>query len=78
MTAALSLLDRVPWLVVIAACATLGLAPFTPPHVVEKLRMLFAGRLVRPIDIFDLFFHGIPWLFLAAKLARIPWRTEAP
>ena len=50
--------------------ATLGLAPFTPPHVVEKLRMLIAGRLVKPIDIFDLLMHGTPWLLLAAKAVR--------
>ena len=39
-----------PWEIVIMACLTLGLAPFTPPHIVEKLGMLFAGKLVKPID----------------------------
>ncbi|MGB5658375.1 MAG: RND transporter, partial [Thermoanaerobaculia bacterium] len=46
---------------------TLGLAPFAPPHIVEKLRMLFRGTLVRPIDWLDLVFHGIPWLLLILK-----------
>ncbi|MBS0125321.1 RND transporter [Thetidibacter halocola] len=60
-----------PLLVVL--CATLGLAPFTPePHVWEKLKMLAAGDLIRPIDIFDLLMHGAPWLLLAAKLALGP------
>ncbi|WBL32206.1 RND transporter [Sinirhodobacter sp. HNIBRBA609] len=49
----------------------LGLAPFTPePHVWEKLKMLAAGTLVRPLDWFDLLLHGAPWLVLAAKVIR--------
>ena len=30
-----------------------------------------AGQLVRPIDVLDLLMHGVPWLLLAAKLARL-------
>lgn len=64
-------LDKLPWVVVLALCGTLGLAPFSPePHVWEKLRMLAAGELVRPVDIFDLLMHGAPWLLLVLKLAR--------
>ncbi|AWV88555.1 RND transporter [Bradymonas sediminis] len=55
------------WTYVILACLTLGLAPFIPPHIFEKLGMLFDGQLARPIDIFDLFFHGAPWLLLLWK-----------
>lgn len=55
------------WTYVILACLTLGLAPFMPSHVYEKLGMLFSGRLSRPIDIFDLFFHGAPWVLLIWK-----------
>lgn len=55
--------------ILIVLCLTLGLAPFVPmPHVVEKLRMLFSGTLVRPIDIFDLVLHATPWLLLAVKV----------
>ena len=57
----------------IAACATLGLAPFTPPHIWEKLQMLFSGRLVRPIDGFDLLLHGVPWILLLLKVATALW-----
>jgi hypothetical protein len=65
-------LDRIPLIIVIFACLTLGLAPFTPePHIWEKLKMLGAGTLRRPADIFDLFFHAGPWLLLTAKLARM-------
>ncbi|MFZ8942172.1 MAG: RND transporter [Gemmobacter sp.] len=67
----LSLVDGLPlWLFALAALS-LGLAPFFPePHIVEKLRMLFAGTLVRPIDVFDLFWHALPFGLLALKLAR--------
>ncbi len=68
-------LGRIPWSFVVVACLTLGLAPFRPPHVWEKLQMLSAGTLRRPIDIFDLVMHGSPWLLgiakgIAALLAR--------
>ena len=66
----MSWLDNLPWLLLIVACLTVGLAPFTPPHIWEKLQMLAQGRLVRPIDWFDLVFHAIPWLLLLAKGVR--------
>lgn len=47
----------------------LGFAPFFPqPHIVEKIRMLIAGTLRRPIDIFDLFWHAWPFALLAYRL----------
>jgi hypothetical protein len=61
--------DSLDWILLIVACLTLGLAPFTPPHIVEKLQMLAKGKLVKPIDWFDLFFHGIPWILLIIKIA---------
>ena len=63
-------LDRLPWSLVILACLTIGLAPFTPPHLWEKLRMLAEGRLERAIDWFDLVMHATPWLLLLAKGIR--------
>ena len=63
------LIDNMTWEMVIILCLTLGLAPFFPPHVYEKLRMLFRGELIRPIDWFDLFLHGAPWILLLLKLA---------
>jgi hypothetical protein len=63
--------DSLSWPLLIVMCGMLGLAPFTPePHVVEKLRMLAAGSLVQPVDIFDLLLHGAPWLLLLAKILR--------
>jgi len=71
MQALLRLLDRLPLGLLVFAALTLGLAPFFPePHVWEKLKMLLAGDLTRPIDIFDLLLHGTPWLLLGLKLVR--------
>lgn len=68
----LALLDRLSLGLLLVLALTLGMAPFLPePHVWEKLKMLAAGDLVRPIDIFDLLLHGIPWLLLLAKLGRL-------
>ncbi|QLQ19194.1 MAG: RND transporter [Exiguobacterium profundum] len=65
-------LDRLPLTYAVIAALTLGLAPFVPePHIVEKLRMLMAGELKRPLDIFDLLLHAAPWAVLLAKLARL-------
>jgi hypothetical protein len=64
-------IDSIPWLLVIVACASLGLAPFSPePHVWEKLKMLGAGNLTQPMDMFDLLIHGTPWVLLVLKLTR--------
>jgi hypothetical protein len=62
-----SLFARIPWSAVIFLCLTLGLAPYWPPHLFEKLFMLVKGRLVRPIDWFDLLLHSAPWLLLLLK-----------
>jgi len=65
-------LDRIPLWILVVVALTLGLAPFVPePHVWEKLKMLAAGMLTRPIDIFDLLYHAAPWLLLTLKLVRM-------
>ena len=65
-------LDRIPLAILIAVALLLGLAPFMPePHIWEKLKMLGSGTLSRPIDIFDLLYHGAPWVLLALKLVRM-------
>lgn len=61
-------MDKITWDLIILACLTLGLAPYAPPHIWEKLQMLSQGKLVRPIDWFDFFFHGIPWIALVLKI----------
>ena len=59
--------DSLDWGIVIVLCLTLGLAPFSPPHIVEKLQMLVKGKLVKPIDWFDMLMHGAPWVVLIIK-----------
>ena len=59
---------KLPWVFIIVVCLTLGLAPYNPPHIVEKITMLLQGRLIRPIDWFDLVLHSVPWILLMLKL----------
>ena len=68
----MSFLDQIPLHYVILACLTLGLAPFFPePHIWEKLKMLAAGALVKPVDMFDLALHAAPFVVLALKLVHM-------
>jgi hypothetical protein len=62
-------LEKIPYALLLPLAVFLAVAPFVPePHLWEKLKMLFAGTLVRPIDIFDLFLHGTPMVLLLLKL----------
>jgi hypothetical protein len=70
-------LDKIPLSTLVVISLLLGLAPFVPePHVWEKLKMLAAGTLVKPVDIFDLFMHGTPWVLLILKLLRTAWLKQ--
>lgn len=67
------LLDWLPLPLLVVLCLTLGLAPFMPePHLLEKLKMLVAGELGDPMDIFDLLLHAAPWMLLLLKLMLKP------
>jgi len=67
-------LNSIPLFHLVLISAMLGLAPFVPePHLLEKIKMLFAGELVKAIDIFDLFMHGTPLVLLALRLT---WAKE--
>jgi len=64
-------LERLPWIWLLPLAAWMAIAPITPePHLVEKLRLLVHGELVRPLDIFDLVMHATPLLLVALKLWR--------
>ncbi|MDO6461454.1 hypothetical protein Q4485_12160 [Granulosicoccaceae sp. 1_MG-2023] len=64
-------LDRLPMSSAVIFALLLGLAPFLPePHLVEKLRMLAAGELTQPLDIFDLVMHAVMPVVLLIKLYR--------
>jgi len=63
-------LDRIPYTLLAPLAILLALAPFAPePHLWEKLKMLSAGTLARPIDIFDLFLHGTALFILLLKVS---------
>ncbi len=65
-------LDKLPLGLLVAGALLLGLAPFQPePHLWQKLKMLAAGTLHRPIDIFDLVFHASLPVLLLLKLIRM-------
>ncbi len=60
---------KIPVMPLVLIAVFLGLAPFVPePHLWEKLKMLAAGTLHRPMDIFDLFMHSAPAALLALRL----------
>ncbi|MDH5631778.1 MAG: RND transporter [Gammaproteobacteria bacterium] len=64
-------LDKLDLFTIALPAILLGLAPFQPePHLWEKLKMLAAGTLSRPIDIFDLFMHGAGPVLLLVWLIR--------
>jgi hypothetical protein len=70
----LNWLDRFRWTLLLVVSRWMAIAPITPePHLVEKLRFLAQGTLVRPLDIFDLALHGTPLVLVAVKLLR-QWR----
>ncbi len=55
-----------PMLIILAIL--MGMAPFNAePHLIEKLNMLMAGTLVKPLDIFDLLMHSAPLVLLIIK-----------
>jgi len=64
-------LDRIPYRILVPLALFLTFAPFvSEPHLLQKLKMLADGTLVKPVDIFDLFLHGAPLVLLLMKLAK--------
>ena len=65
-------LDNISITLLLPVAVLFALMPFVPePHLWEKLKMLFEGTLVRPIDILDLLLHGGPLVLLAIKLVSM-------
>lgn len=63
-------MNRKTYLYVIAACLTIGMAPYIPePHIWGKLRWIWGGaRGMAPLDWWDTVMHGAPWLVLLLML----------
>lgn len=67
----MKLLDKIDWTTLAVVALLLGLAPFFPePHLWEKIKMLAAGELQRPLDWFDMLMHAAPMMVLALKGVR--------
>lgn len=67
-----ALISNTPmWLM---ASLTLGLAPFNPPHIYDKLQWIWNGGAfsgaspMQAADWFDLLLHGTPWVLLIVSL----------
>ena len=60
--------SRMSLLLPAVAAGTLGMAPYSPePHIVGKMAWLIGGAQgMATVDIFDLFMHATPWLWLSA------------
>lgn len=68
----MALLKKIPLGPLLVGSLMLGLAPFMPePHLWSKLKMLAAGELSAPVDIFDLVMHGAFPVLLLAKLSSL-------
>ena len=72
MSSLLQQIDKLPLLPLAVIAVFFSLAPLHPePHLLEKLRMLFNGELVKPLDIFDLCMHATPLIVLVIRLLRL-------
>jgi len=54
-------------------CVVPGLLPFSAePHIVGKVRWVMGGAMgMQPMDYFDLFLHGSPFVYLAYVLIKM-------
>ena len=69
-------LDKIPLGPLVLLAIFMSLMPFRPqPHLWEKLNMLMAGTLTKPIDIFDLFWHSFLIILVMVKLVRMKNKT---
>jgi len=67
------------WKLFLMASLTLGLAPFNPPHIWDKLKWIAGGgafsgeQPMQAMDWFDVLLHGTPWLLLILSGLLIIW-----
>ncbi|MDH5711796.1 MAG: RND transporter [Gammaproteobacteria bacterium] len=63
--------DKMPLFPLAVVAVFMGVLPLHgTSHLLEKIDMLQAGVLERPIDIFDLFLHGTPAALLVVRVIR--------
>ena len=61
-------------------CVVPGLLPFSAePHIVGKVRWVMGGGVgMEPMDYFDLFLHGSPFVYLAYVLIKMLKESLSP
>jgi len=61
-------------------CVVPGLLPFSDePHIVGKVRWVMGGAVgMQPMDYFDLFLHGSPFVYLAYVLIKMLKESLSP
>jgi len=61
-------------------CVVPGLLPFSAePHIVGKVRWVMGGAVgMQPMDYFDLFLHGSPFVYLAYVLIKMLKKSLSP
>lgn len=56
----------------IIASLAIGLAPFSPPHIIGKIQWVMGGAVgMKPMDWFDLLMHGLPLAFALVSIIMI-------
>lgn len=64
-------IDKIPLPLLLGISIFMAILPVQgESHLLEKLTMLQQGVLSKPIDIFDLFMHGIPSLLFLVRVFR--------
>ena len=62
------------WKLFLMASLTLGLAPFSPPHIWSKIQWILGGNAfsaengLKSSDWFDVLLHGTPWVLLLISI----------
>jgi hypothetical protein len=52
-------MKQIPYRMLVPLAVLMAILPLgAEPHLIEKVGMLRAGTLTRPLDIFDLLMHG--------------------
>ncbi|VAW71242.1 hypothetical protein MNBD_GAMMA12-1437 [hydrothermal vent metagenome] len=63
------LLKKIPYDILVLVAIMLAVVPLGDPHLLQKLKMLFSGSLIKGIDYFDLLMHSTPTILLIVKFA---------
>jgi hypothetical protein len=74
----LAWVEHLPLFPLTVAAVLMGGAPWgEEPHLWQKLKLLIAGELTQPLDVFDLALHACLPLVLLLKLTRPRLRPSA-